>query len=373
MRPQPSFSWRPTAHRGRDDWEGIKGRVDLARVVTALLGPPARRQGRRLLWLCPFHNDRHPSFEVDPRRGTWKCWPCSVGGDAPALVMRLSRVGFPQAVHLVAELSGIPVISGRSAGRITNPAAAVALDPGSTAGPAVERSSRLPRAGALALVDEAAGRLWSFAGAVARSYLKGRGLSDPTIRAARLGVVERVAIPTRDAGRSFPARGVMIPWFDEDRLALVKIRQPEGTRPKYVEVFRDRPSIFPGPRAIERGRPVVIVEGEFDALLLGQELRGLAAVVTLGSASRRPGGDDFVDLMPAAPWYLALDRDRAGDRAAAGWPARAIRVRPPGESKDWTEAAQAGVDLRRWWSDRLAEGGMMSSRPERSRSGEEAR
>ena len=121
MRPQTSVGWWLGTHRGRDEWDGIKGRVDLARVVTALLGPPAKRQGRRLLWLCPFHDDRHPSFEVDPRRGTWKCWPCNVGGDAPALVMRLSRVGFPEAVRVVAELSGIVVVSGRSAGRITSP------------------------------------------------------------------------------------------------------------------------------------------------------------------------------------------------------------------------------------------------------------
>src|SRR4051812_25350515 len=155
MRPQPSFGWWTTIHRGRDDWDGIKGRVDLARVVTALLGPPANRQGRRLLWLCPFHHDRHPSFEVDPRRGTWKCWPCNVGGDAPALVMRLSRVGFPEAVRVVAEHSGIVVISGRSAGRITTPAAAVVADFGRTVGPPRERSSGLLRAEAVALVDEA--------------------------------------------------------------------------------------------------------------------------------------------------------------------------------------------------------------------------
>src|SRR5262249_47495322 len=106
--------------------------------------------------------------------------------------------------------------------------------------------------------------------------------------------------------------------------------------------------------AIEPGRPLIIAEGEFDALLLGQDLHDLAAVVTLGSASSRPEGGILVDLVAAAPWYLALDRDEAGDKAAAGWPARAIRVRPPGAYKDWTEAAQARVDLRRWWSDRLA-------------------
>jgi hypothetical protein len=147
---------------------------------------------------------------------------------------------------------------------------------------------------------------------------------------------------------------VVIPWFDEDRLALVKVRQPVGREPKYDEAFRDRLDVYPGIGAVEPGRPLVVAEGEFDALLLGQELRGLAAVVTLGSASSPPEGGIFVDLMAAAPWYVALDDDAAGDKAAAGWPARAIRVRPPGAFNDWTEAAQAAVNLHRGWSDRLA-------------------
>jgi hypothetical protein len=48
------------------------------------------------------------------------------------------------------------------------------------------------------------------------------------------------------------------------------------------------------------------------------------------------------------------DADSAGDKAAAGWPARARRVRPPGSFKDWTEARAAGVDLARWWRALLA-------------------
>src|SRR5271165_3562122 len=69
-------SWTLTAAGERIDWNDIKGRIDLARVVTALLGPAAKRQGR-LLWPCPFHDDRNPSFEVDPQRGTWRSWPAS--------------------------------------------------------------------------------------------------------------------------------------------------------------------------------------------------------------------------------------------------------------------------------------------------------
>ena len=67
-------------------------------------------------------------------------------------------------------------------------------------------------------------------------------------------------------------------------------------------------------------------------------------------------------MLRCPTWFIALDGDKAGDDAAAEWPARAVRVRPPAPDKDWTEAVQSGVNLRRWWSDRL--GGIEA--PERS-------
>ena len=129
-------------------------------------------------------------------------------------------------------------------------------------------------------------------------------------------------------------------------LALVKIRQPEGRKPKYAEAFRDRPRVYPDPAVIEPGRPLVIVEGEFDALLLGQELRDLAAVVTLGSASSRPDLAARSEMLAAAPWYIATDADEAGDKAASGWPAVAIRVRPPdgSEGLDRAMASRSKLD-----------------------------
>jgi hypothetical protein len=201
---------------------------------------------------------------------------------------------------------------------------------------------------ALALVTDAAGRLWTPEGTEALAYLHNRGPTDETIRAARLGVVKTVSIPTREGDRCYQAQGVVIPWFDGDRLALVKIRQPKPRKPKYAEAFRDRPGIFPDPTVIEPGRPLVIVEGEFDALLLGQELRDLAAVMTLGSASSRPDLTTRSELLAAAPWFIATDADAAGDKAADGWPAVARRVRPPGGVKDWTELWQAGRNSIRY-------------------------
>ena len=67
----------------------------------------------------------------------------------------------------------------------------------------------------------------------------------------------------------------------------------------------------------------------------------------------RPEALNLALLLPCPVWYLATDGDGSGDEAAKDWP-RARRVRPPSPNKDWTEAAQSGVDLRRWWSDRLA-------------------
>ena len=103
------------------------------------------------------------------------------------------------------------------------------------------------------------------------------------------------------------------------------------------------------------------MEGEFDALLLGQALGDLAAVVTLGSASSKPEAAYPDQVLAAAPWYVALDADPAGDKAASEWPARAIRVRPPAPCKDWTEAFRYPINLHRWWTDRL--GGIREPRP----------
>ena len=320
-------------------------------MATSLLGPaPGRRgeRGRRLWWCCPLgtHEDRNPSFCVDPGKGWWRCFGCGENGDAAALVMRLQNVTFPEAV---AHLTGGPAT--------TRPGKAPARPVVKPKPEPLPEPSGLPEAAALALVGDADARLWSPEGAAALAYLTGRRcLAPATIRAARLGWTPGVMVPTRDGDRSFQAVGVVIPWFDGDRLALVKIRQPDGRRPKYAEAYRDpaRVVCYPSPETIRPGRPLVMPEGEFDALALGEALGELAAVVTLGSASAHLAAGILARMLSAAPWFVATDADPAGDKAAAGWPARGRRVRPPGSFKDWTEAKAAGIDLARWWRDILA-------------------
>jgi hypothetical protein len=338
--------------RARAEWDRLRETIDLAAVATNQLGPaPGRRgeRGRRLWWRCPLgtHEDSNPSFCVDPTKGRWRCFGCGVHGDAAALVMKLRGMTFPEAV---ATLAGgpSPTRPGKAPGKpVARPAPPLPPEP-----------SGLPEAAALALVQSAAARLWTPEGAESLAYLTGprRRLAPETIGAARLGWTPGVMVPTRAGDRAFQAQGWVIPWFASGRLALVKIRQPDGRRPKYAEAFRDpvRLICYPSPEAIRPGQPLVVVEGEFDALALGEALGELAAVVTLGSASARPGPAALRPMLAAAPWFIATDRDSAGDQAAAGWPARARRVCPPAPFKDWTEAKAAGVDLARWWRAVLA-------------------
>jgi CHC2 zinc finger/Toprim-like len=345
-----------TARGDRINWSEIRDRIDLAAVATNLLGPaPGRRGGKgRLWWRCPFHDDKNPSFHVNPVKRTWKCYGCSVHGDAATLVMKLNQCGFPEAVSWLAEQAGIsPPSSRTTSGKPTGPRPPPASKLAKPLDATLARSTGLALADALKLVEDAARRIWTPEGANALAHLKARGLTDATIRAARLGWMPEVSLPTSDGSRYWRASGIVIPWLDGDRLAMVKIRQPEGRTPKYAEAFRDRPAMYPAPSVVLPGKPLVIVEGEFDAALLGQELANLAAVVTLGSASSRPEGSIYLAMLSAPFWYVATDADDAGDKAAAGWPARAQRVRPPAPCKDWTEAFQYPVNLRRWWTDRL--------------------
>jgi hypothetical protein len=139
--------------------------------------------------------------------------------------------------------------------------------------------------------------LWAPSGASDLAYLTGplRMLRPETIRAARLGSVPGpLDLPGKPSG-------VLIPWFDGPRLALLKLRQPGGRRLKYYELYRDRPSVYPSPGAPRPGFPLIVAEGEPDTLLLGQELGPLAPVVTLGSSSARPDPPILGSMLAASP------------------------------------------------------------------------
>ena len=220
------------------------------------------------------------------------------------------------------------------------------------------RPTGLPLAEASALVAEATACLWGPGGKNARDYLHGRGLTDETIQAAGLGYAPGVMVPTKDGDRSFRFFGVVIPWRNGTRLTKVKIRRfpfPD-LDPRYAEAYSDRPLIFPDPAAIRPGKPLIVSEGEFDCLLLAQQLPE-ASVITLGSASARTDPAVLSRMLSSPRWFVALDADKAGDSAASKFPARAIRVRPPVDLplKDWGDVHREGFNCIRYhWGCHLS-------------------
>jgi hypothetical protein len=325
---------------GHLDWGTIRDSVDMAAVATALLGPAAGRSGRRLLWPCPFHREHGPALQVDPAGRRWKCGPCDLGGDAAALVMKLRGVGFPEAVRIIAALAGIAAPS--SPARHSRPAPG---PPGTVASRSPQAPTGLGRREAERLVADAAERIWRIEGAAALVYLMRRGLTVATIRAAGLGWADKIRMPAQDGG-TWPLSGVVIPWFEGDRLTRVKVRRLGLVRgARDVEVFFDSPGVYPSTAAIRPGAPLVIAGDELDCLLLAQELEGLAAVVALGSSASRPRGAACPAMLRCARWYVAHE---AGDDAAAGTPARAVRVPPPAPARDWAEVRAGGFNRIRY-------------------------
>ncbi|MGI6075370.1 MAG: DNA primase [Pyramidobacter sp.] len=92
----------------------IKDAID----IVELIGDSVRleRKGRNYSGLCPFHDEKTPSFMVSPERGTWHCFGCGKGGDAFSFVMEKEGLSFPEALEYLARRAGIelPRRRGRS-------------------------------------------------------------------------------------------------------------------------------------------------------------------------------------------------------------------------------------------------------------------
>ena len=319
-------------------------------IVDRLYAPPQIRRGDQsglLWWICPFHDDKNPSLCISPGAEHYRCFGCGAHGDAIDFVRRLNPgMSFREALRVI------------GADQNPSPSRPTRRPQPAAPRPLIERPEGWQDF-AREIVAKAEENLWSDQGMEARNYLAQRALREDTIRSARLGYWTgdewfAGVFPDR---RVWVPRGIVIPWLEGPNVALVNVRRLEGD-PKYVAILGSRRGgLYPGREGLVAGKPVVIVEGEFDALLLGQELGGSAPVVTLGGAGSKPSPRVKNAMLGASPWIVAGDSDAAGEKSADGWLSqsdRCVRVAPPtGIGKDWTEAHQKGIDLRSWWRPTL--------------------
>lgn len=93
--------------------EQIAAANDIVEVIGAYF--PLKRAGANFKALCPFHQEKTPSFHVSPQRQTFHCFGCGVGGSVFRFVMEYEHVDFPASVRKLAARVGIPVVEERGA------------------------------------------------------------------------------------------------------------------------------------------------------------------------------------------------------------------------------------------------------------------
>src|SRR5947209_3835313 len=273
----------------------LRSRLPLAELV----GRRVRltRKGREFAGLCPFHNEKTPSFYGVDDKGFFHCFGCGAHGDAIGYVVRAENLDFIEAIERLAGEAGLQVPQSTPQER--------------------ERAQRqktlLEALAAAAAFYEA--QLWSVPGARAREYLTARGLDDETIRRFRLGWAadDRQALRRALAGE-YP--GALL-------LEAGLLRQPEGGGTPY-DYFRGR-VIFPigdragrviafGGRVLGDDVPKYLNSPDTPLFEKGRVLFAWAAAranAAGATASRR--GPGFLDPDPG-PAGL---RRSAGRRAAA--------------------------------------------------------
>jgi DNA primase len=310
--------------------DDIKQRLDIVQVVSEYT--KLQKSGRNYKASCPFHSEKTPSFFVFPERQSWHCFgACGTGGDIFSFIMKKEGVEFGQALQLLANKAGVPLVAP------TTP----------------ERQTQNKERERLFEINEAAAEYYhhlllnASAGKPARDYVAQRGLSAETIANFQLGFAPEGwdTLKQYFKGKGYGetellAAGLLVERDDKnsyDRFRnrlIFPIRNIQGkvigfggralddSLPKYLNspqtpVFDKSNSLYGIDRAktaIRKKDQAVIVEGYMDALTAHQH--GYDNVVaSMGTAMTDKQLTILKNL--TRNLILALDADTAGEEAVS--------------------------------------------------------
>jgi DNA primase len=357
--------------------ERVKQAADIVEVISA--HTDLRRQGTRWVGLCPFHEERTPSFSVDAQEKLYHCFGCGVGGDTIKFVEEKEGLGFAEAVELLADRYGVELERERE-----DPQAEAKRQQRRRLGELLDRTAAFY-----------ASYLWeSEEAGKAREYLGERGLGEEALRAFGVGyapsawdtvllrgqragfqVEELRQVGLAQRGRSggeydrFRSR-IMFPIRDRRGRTLGfggrAMRSDQGA--KYVntaetEFFHKSRMLYGidlAKGAIAKAGRAVVVEGYTDVIALRQA--GVEeAVGVMGTAITEEQVASLSGMVDDV--VLALDADAAGQEAmlraqrVAG--SRKMRLRvaamPAGEDPAQMVAEQGGAERFRTLLDEAVE------------------
>ena len=313
----------------------LRERINLSEIISQKVA--LKKKGSLLLGLCPFHNEKTPSFNVNNTKGFYHCFGCEAHGDAISFLIQSEGLAFPDAVERLADIAGmeLPKEDARSAPR-----------------PEEDKSFRLLEEVCIWFEQN----LQSSTGSNARDYLASRQISDESVRRFRLGYAPAGFENLRGA---FKNKG----YSDDD---LIKIgvcsksqkkvgsydrfrdrlmfaitdargrvvgfggRSMDGTDPKYMNSpetpFFHKGALLYGFQHSAQGDrrlPLIVTEGYMDVIALSQTGR-YRSVAPLGTAVTE---EQILRLkkLHAEP-ILCFDGDAAGQKAMGRAAVRALTV-----------------------------------------------
>lgn len=88
-----------------DQVSQIREKIDIVSLIAEFI--PLKKAGRNFKAVCPFHNEKSPSFVVSPERQIWHCFGCHKGGDCFTFLMEYERLEFPEALRILAQKAGV--------------------------------------------------------------------------------------------------------------------------------------------------------------------------------------------------------------------------------------------------------------------------
>jgi DNA primase len=306
--------------------EEVRAAVDMVELVSART--QLRRVGGRYTGRCPFHEERTPSFSVNPQDKLYYCFGCGAGGDAITFVRETEQLDFAQAVEWIADRFRV----------------SLEYEEGS---PAVD-AKRRRRERLVALLERATSfyerYLWAAeAGAPVRDYLTSRGFGEEVCRDFRLGLAPGGATLARRAldegytreelsaaglinrrGNDYFSGRLLFPLADaRGRVCgfqARKIREDDPLPAKYVnspegELFRKGDLLYgldKARRVIAKQDRAIVVEGNPDVIALRQT--GFEPVVaSMGTALTERQLRELSRL--TSRLFLCFDADAAGEEA----------------------------------------------------------
>ena len=303
--------------------EEVKDTNDIVEVISQYVH--LKRSGRNYFGLCPFHNEKSPSFSVSPDKQIFHCFGCGVGGNVITFVSKIEGIGFKEAIETLAERANIklPTIENNVDSKKE------------------ELKSKVYKVNAFA-AEYYHKRLYQKESQIGQEYIKKRKLNNETLESYKIGfsgnfdelyqalkkqgfgeqeILESGLVNKNDRGMYIDRyrNRIMIPIFDErGRVIAFGGRVLDDSKPKYINspenvVYSKGRHLF-GLNVAKKGdtKKLLIVEGYMDAISLHQ--RGITNVVaSLGTALTQSQG--WLLRKNAEQVILGFDSDGAGQTA----------------------------------------------------------